>query len=268
MDILSATEIKYLDRSPAHFIAQRNNPKMSSSAMIFGTAVHTAILQPDDFTVKYTVMDDTKICEEIGGAKPRLTNAYKVWRDNFFSENAGMEIIEENNYISAVNIANAIKSHSIAAAMIAAKGDIEKRLNWKHTGIDVTGQPDKVILPCEEYPNGMIVDIKTCQDSRLNAFRNAIWGYKYHLQSAAYVEAVEESTGYKMPFTFIAIESENPYGIGTYELEEYVIDYGLSEIDRLIRLYGECLKQDIWNGYSQELAKIELPAFADITSNW
>ena len=259
---LSASELKYLDRSPAHLKEHRDNP-VSSQAMVLGTAIHTAVLQPESFYKRYAVMDDEEICEKIGGIKPRATKEYRSYLIDFYAENEGKIIISKDDCTICCDIFEILRSHKITRRLLDAQGDVEKRINWNHTGINMTGQPDKVIYPCTDYLNGMIIDLKTSsRDSRHRAFQSDIWNFKYHLQAAAYTEAVKETQGHEMPFVFIAVESERPYGVGVYCLEQNDIDYALTEIDRLIKLYAECMNNNDWHGYKQELCNIELPSWS------
>jgi hypothetical protein len=62
------------------------NPANDTSATGFGRAFHMGLLEPDRYNDSYLILDDTVKCQEIGGAKPRSTNAYKEWINTVHNE--------------------------------------------------------------------------------------------------------------------------------------------------------------------------------------
>ena len=48
-------------RSPAHFQEYVTNPPEPSAAMAFGTAVHSAVLEPAAFASEYAVFDESQL---------------------------------------------------------------------------------------------------------------------------------------------------------------------------------------------------------------
>ena len=71
---ISNSDLDYLKNSYADYLAYRENGQDDTKAMNFGRIFHSYILEDK----KEFVLDD-EICEEIGGARPRSTEAYKRW---------------------------------------------------------------------------------------------------------------------------------------------------------------------------------------------
>src|SRR4051794_5238924 len=76
---LSYSALCAFKESPAKFVQYKMKQKVTTEAMIFGSMVHCLILEPGDFDNRYFTLDDTQKCNDIGGAKPRATKAYKEW---------------------------------------------------------------------------------------------------------------------------------------------------------------------------------------------
>lgn len=258
---LRASEIKELWRSPAHYKEYHDNPPEQTAAMKFGEAVHAAIIEPQRFLQEYTAIDDAEIVAQIGGAKPRATTRYKEWRADFILDNLGKEILDLADFNKVVEIAQVAGKHPIVEALLNEPGQAEMVLQWKHhsTGTKMKARLDWVT------DSGRIIDFKTTEDARENEFSRAMWKYAYHLQAAVYQEAVEEIIGQSFPFTFVVIEKTAPYGLMVYELDRFTLDFAMSEVDRLIRIYEKCAANDNWPAYSAEIRSIQLPAWTNVT---
>ena len=53
---ISASGLKLIDKTPAHFFESRINPKESTDAQKFGTFAHCAILEPQEFDNRFTMV--------------------------------------------------------------------------------------------------------------------------------------------------------------------------------------------------------------------
>ena len=58
--------------------------KTSSKAFDIGSAFHCMVLEPEEFSNRYFVVNDEEICDEIGGKKPRMTKKYKEWYQKLY----------------------------------------------------------------------------------------------------------------------------------------------------------------------------------------
>ena len=79
-DYISASAMKKLKVSPMHF--KEADEVTETDAMIFGSAYHCFILEPDRFEKDYYVFDDHAIYEVLigeGFKSPRSTKQYKEW---------------------------------------------------------------------------------------------------------------------------------------------------------------------------------------------
>jgi len=65
-------------------------------------------------------------------------------------------------------------------------------------------------------------------------------------------------SGYKR-FIFVVVEKEPPYAVSYYELGEEFDNKAKQEIDKAIELYKICKETGVWNGYTEEVIKLDLP---------
>src|SRR6185369_4223324 len=72
---ISKSGLDLINRSPAHYWERYLNPnpapRPEKEWQRTGGALGCAVLEPDEFPLRYAILDDVEKCKEIGGAKPR-----------------------------------------------------------------------------------------------------------------------------------------------------------------------------------------------------
>jgi len=255
---ISASGLIRIARSPAHFKEYLEHPPEPTAAMARGSAIHTAILEPEKFGSEYTVLDDEEICERIGGAKPRATKLYKEWRAQWDFEHVGKKVLTANDYDLTLRIAEKVLNHPTASQLLAEPSETEGTLQWtdEKTGVQLKCRPDRRVLA------GRLLDIKTTTDARPDAFSKSIFTYAYYLQASTYLEGVRTVCKQRnVPFTFIAVETDAPHGIAVYELDQTACELGDIEFRRCVDLYARCAAADEWPDYPTGIMPISVPAW-------
>ena len=252
IDALSASGAKHLLRSPAHYLAQKEKPMEPTAAMRLGTAVHTMILEPEKADI------------EIARA-PKVDKRTKVGKETlelFERENAGKLILDADVYDKAAAIADAVAKHPVASKLLT-DGQAETSMLWEaHNGIPCKARFDY-------YKGDGIIDIKTTQDASPDAFARSIAGFKYHAQAAHYLQGYREVTGWDADhFTFIAVETEAPYAIGIYTLDEASLMSGRILMEKAALAYRTAQEPASWQGYSPNPMTISVPSWALLDPAW
>ena len=226
---ISASGLKtiYL-KSMYHYLNQK---PFESKAMAFGSAVHTALLEPDDFDDEYYVMPKldrrTKIGQTIYNERLKLTKDKKI-----LNKDEGDKI----NYI----IKN-FKKNSLAKEY--SQGEIEISHYGKYNGIDVRIRPD--VLNRER---DFISDVKTCQDNSPMAFKRDIYKYAYHLQAAFYIDQLGINN-----FKFIAVQNVYPYTVEVYTLSNELLERGRNAWKQAFKDYEIYLETGIITSYNWQV---------------
>lgn len=250
---ISKSGLTEILRSPAHYWEKYLNPdrepKGSTPAMFFGSAVHKMVLEPEEFLHEYTV-----IPSEIASLN-KNTKKYK----EFVAEIAerGKLGLQPDDFGLICGIDSALKNHPYASGLLTG-GLPEKSFFWtdKETGVLCKCRPDYWI-------EGMCLpDLKTTADARPQEFTKSCANFGYYMQEAFYTDGVEAVTGERLPMPFVAVEKEPPFSVGLYKLDEDDVAYGRRRYRKALRIYAECLERDKWPGLPEEIQTIFLPAWS------
>jgi len=239
---VSASHLHSIAKSPAHYysryLAPVKPPSIQTTAMQFGSLVHTAILEPDELAARY------------GVCPPRNTKAGKEAAEQMKAD--GIEAITQSDWDTAAAMSDAVYAHP-AASELLQQGAPEQSFWWddNETGLRCKCRPDWL------RPDGVVVDLKTTQDASPKGFAKSIANFRYHVQAAHYLNGLEAQR-----FVFIAVEKTYPFAVGTYELDRVSLDEGQRLAARDLRRIAACRKLDKWPGYSQTISTLTLPAWA------
>ena len=199
---ISASGLKEIyKKSVYHFL---NRKFKESPAMKLGTAVHQAILEPDDFYDIYHIIE--KIDKRTKAGKEEYEKQKNLAENKIILESDTHYIIKE--------ILNSFREHKLAQHY--CKGEIELSHYLKHEGVDVRVRPD-----CINRISNFISDVKTCQDNSPEVFKRDIYKWGYHLQAAFYMDMLGIDK-----FKFIAITTSYPYTVEVYTLDEDTLEFG------------------------------------------
>lgn len=226
-DAISASGLKAIHKkSVYHYI---NKKPFTSSSLQLGTAVHTAVLEPEQFYNDYYIMP------KVDG-RTKEGKAEKAKHEKLSN---GKDVIDQQTYDDILAIQNNFKQNE--QAVYYTKGDIELSHYTEFEGVPVRVRPD-----CVNKMLGFISDPKTCQDNSPRAFKNDVYKYAYHLQAAFYSDMLGIDP---KEFVFIAIETNHPFSVECYTLSEKMIDEGRSAYLNAIRDWKFYLETGIPTGY-------------------
>jgi exodeoxyribonuclease VIII len=122
---------------------------------------------------------------------------------------------------------------------------------------------DLYLEPCSDYPDGLIVDIKTTQDARAIEFAKSIFNFGYHNQVAFYQNGIMSKYGLFVPppFLFVVIEKKEPIDVTFLLADDRIANFGIKENDILMSIYKECKDKNEWQGYDHSVRTVSLPAW-------
>jgi len=242
---VSASMLKSMARGWRTFEAEhitKTAPRKESPAMALGTAVHTALLEPERFDADYVVCPEE--CSD------KRTKAYKEWSAEFGEQS----ILSVADIVVIYNIQESVRRDDFASQLLTADGHVEKSLEWTENDVLCRMRLDKITGP-------FCIDIKTCQDATPEAFAKTIANYRYDLQASHYLSGLTNNgIGCAMRFVFIAVETCVPYRVRCYEMCND--DLFSAEIDR-VSLLAEYRRRSESGDWSEPgegvLTKVFLP---------
>jgi hypothetical protein len=233
---ISNSGLGYFKRSPAHYRAYKAGLLGDSTeAMKFGTMIHTAILEPELFDSQYVV-------------GPDVARNTKIWKE-FVVAHPGKEIIKPDEHETCLKVAGSVMANPTLSHIIR-NSTREMSGFWRDpaTDIECRFRPDAILV--SEYSVDMF-DIKTTRDASKDKFYWSCMEYGYFRQAAFYMDGYEAITGDRVDsFTLIAVEDKPPYICQAYVLAPEDIARGRIEYSDLLFRYEECLRTNVWPGYS------------------
>lgn len=234
------------DQSPAHAYEAMTNPAPPTPALRLGTAVHTAVLQPELFGDLYAFAPSVD----------RRTKAGREVWEQFEDDIGDRTILKAEEWATCLHIRDSVAAHPTARKLLV--GDAEQSAVWKDpdTGVMCKGRFDKI------SDVGALTDLKTTTDASPEAFTRAIAKYFYYGQAAHYLSGAQVLGLDAKFFTIIAVEKEPPYCVAVYHIKDDAVRAGEDELKPLIDLYARCQETGVWPGYPNEALEIDLPPWA------
>ena len=246
LEALSASGAKLLRKSPLHYMADRQRKRVPTPAMIFGTVVHTLALEPE--REAFVVKRHNWASKEGKAEREQL-------------EASGLPILSEADADRALAIRDALHNDSDVRALLDA-ADKEQPMLWDQHGVRCKAKADAI-------GPGLIVDLKTTLDAGPAEFARSIATFGYFRQAAWYLDGYEATKGLRAKdFVFIAVESQPPYAVALYRLDNASIAAGRLEMKRAAAMYRECIASGIWPGYSRQVTTLSLPHWAMPKDEW
>ena len=269
---ISRSQLFKLRESPEKFKWAMEHPEPATPALVFGQLLHAMVLQPETVDEQFAV---APICDR------RTTVGKKLWAE--FEEQAESKTVVTADMIEqAVAMRDKLLSDELFRNLLT--GEKEKPFFWTD---DLTGEQCKcradiiyqTILTDpqtgERYPAVEVVDLKTTDNAKTNAFSHSIDKYGYDFQAGMYLEGIKKNMpgtgvvdGIEKPvvfsFVFVAIEKKPPYSINVMYAENDVLTRGFDLFREYIGTYHYCKTTNNWYGYMGKLGVINtlsLPAY-------
>lgn len=179
----------------------------------------------------------------------------------------GKTLLSASDLCDVVAMSKAAHSHPVTRAIFGLPGGMaETSIFWVDavTGAPCRIRPDYMVPPCEMFPNGLIIDGKSNDDSSQEGFARSAWNSEMYFQAAFYSDGFQQHFGTRKPpvFAWLAQERDAPYATAYYAAPSDFVEYGRRRYRRLLAVFAECLRTGIWPGYSKAVTDLALPGWA------
>lgn len=231
-----------------HYLNPDREPDVQTPAMVQGTVIHTAILEPDLLYSAYKVLPDLDLRSKAGRAE----------RDAFIAAHPGATIITLEQLDTAKAVRDAVHRHPLASKLLA-----QGRAEQSFFAIDPeTGEQIKCRTDWFNDGAGMIVDVKSTDDASPSGFGKSCANFRYFLQPPWYQDVLRAAFGEAPPWwVFLAVEKKPPYKIGLYFPRPDDIELGRQIARRDFLRILECKRTRQWPDYATEVRPMELPGW-------
>lgn len=239
-------------KSPRHYwhkyINPDREPSESTPAMILGSAIHTAILEPDNLAAEYVANPGIN----------RRTNAGKAEYEAFVAENAKKVVLEDEDFQTCLAVRDAVHSHPVAAGLLTG-GQAEQSF----FAVDPeTGELIKCRTDYMHDSGNMIVDLKSTEDASPNGFGKSAANFRYPVQTAWYNGVLDAAFGeHPQHWVFLAVEKKPPYAVGIYFMKPEDVARAAMAARRDFMRIVECRRSGYWPDYGAEALPLSLPGW-------
>ena len=251
---ISKSGLDLIARSPLHFWARYLDPNRvptePTAAMRLGTAVHTHVLELDQWQQRYIT------------APEGIDRRYKVGKEAwaaFEAQSEGRTVISREDVDLVMAMGRSVFGHLAAAMLLGLPGKAETTHMWTDaaTGLQCKCRPDWLT-----DDGRLIVDLKTTENASPREFSRSIAQWRYFLQASWYLDGVEQATGTRPEqFIFICVEKKAPFACAVYAADAEMIAAGAQTAARDLEVLATCKAADTWPGYSDQIEPISLPAW-------
>ena len=236
VDALSKSMMSKILKSPAHYRAALNEHQEPTKSMQMGTAIHTAVLEPQLYSQVVAVVPP-----DIDGR----TKEGKQWKE---AHKSRIHLTHAED-IDVQGVANSVRRHPFWDIIhLSHKIEASVFAQDEQTGLALKARPD---LWIEDHT---LVDVKTTDDATPEGFTRTIGSFGYHIQAAHYMAMTGADN-----FIFVAVERKAPYAIGIYKLDAEWLQAGENLRRKAISTLHECRALDSWPAYPTATQTLSCP---------
>jgi hypothetical protein len=224
----SKSDLDLISKSPALVEWVRNAPVDKDICPNLGTAVHSAVLEPDLFSSEYARL-------------PNIDMRSKAGKDAADSINreiaaSGKIALDSSTYNQVIAMRDSVLAHPVARTLFTSEGVSEVSIFGEINGVKVKCRPDRIV---DESVLGrhIIADLKTTAD--IDKFNWSVRDYRYHVQDSFYSEIYEQLKGHAPQFLFVVVGVKRVFGrhpVRVFELPQFAKDKGrelyLSDLEK------------------------------------
>ena len=178
----------------------------------------------------------------------RIKAAQEARRDAIAAGLIPVKAKDINGALQAAQIIRAKMEAHIGQSFDAV--DHQVRFEWESDGCACSGVLDCLIV---EENRVRIFDLKKTQSANPKDLERSITRYGYHIQQAAYIEAVEFFYPHlvgRVSFEFLFYETSEPYCVTPARLDGGLRMLGQSRWDAAKARWRDCIMNDSWPEYS------------------
>lgn len=227
--------------NPQYYKWCLDNPQPPTDDLIFGSAFHKLVLEPEDFDKEFAVMLD----------RDKRTKEGKAFYNEFIARCAknGQQVITQSDFTTMCAMRDSIMQNKYAVALL--KGQHEQSMYWvdSFTQIECKCRPD-----CYKRLKDRVIitDLKSCRSADMKAIEKDVVQYAYDLQTYMYSQGVSENLKVPMEnidFLFVFVEKKAPYQVNIVQANQFVRQRGENLFREYIGTLKYCRESGNYYGY-------------------
>lgn len=263
-DAINFSRLKPIRHTASKCRWEMDHPKKPTAAMILGSALHIATLEPARFDEMFYICPQcnrtTKEGKEIWAKAEKEANGKTILRQGSPDDKGAFGEIE-----SLRGMAASIRRMKSTAPFLTGEGQNEVSMLWKdpETGLWCKGRMDRFLPAFKVWDAPVKVELKKTRNASEWHFGKDVDSFDYDAQDACYRAGVKAITGKNAVGVFIAVESEPPYDAALYSLDDPELLTGENKYRQMLNRYAECVKTGKWPGYPDKPQILKMPRYAN-----
>jgi exodeoxyribonuclease VIII len=245
--------LKYMRQSAAHFYVHDTNPQEPTEAMNLGQALHTAVLEPEEFDERFA---------EAPSQTKRSAKERAAWAE-LQAERPKATILRPDAFERVAKISTRVHRHPTIGPMLKGGGLSELSMAWRDeaSGLLCRGRIDWV-GQLEGY--NCFIDFKFVNSIEPQLFAKSVYEHGWYIQAPMYINGGDETapTEEGRRFKFVAVETSPPYEMIVYELDDAAYLQGEAEYKRYLMMLAKCKESGKYPGKPLQTQVISLPGWA------
>lgn len=236
---------------PAKFRWEQDNPQPVKKVFDLGNAAHKLVLGtgPDLVRIDADEWRTKAVKDEVAAVRAE-----------------GGIPLKPAEYEQVHAMADALRAHPVARLLFdPEQGTPERSLFWRDekTGVMLRARLDW--LPNPRAGRLIIPDYKTCISAEPERLMRAVDDFGYHQQDDWYRKAARalDLADDDAAFVFVCQEKTAPYVVTVIEMDANARRIGAARNRRAIETFAHCTSTGHWPGYSDEIAYVSLPPWAE-----
>lgn len=262
-DAVSAGTLKDMARTASYCRWRLDHPESAEEtpATIFGSAIHCAVLEIDEFEKRYVLDPQSSkfLSGEIKTPYPKGWRNTKEYREALAAiKEDGFQVLPQQELFACRKIRDNIESHPAAASIAKSIEHAEASIVTEDsdTGLLLKIRPDALCA-------NVCCHIKTTRRADHRSFDRDIFLNGYHQSVAFYADVLAaEFPEQYLHHVFLVIENTPPYDVAVRSLEPAAMELGRMEYRALLEQYWLCTETGSWPGYSPNIEPCGVPKWA------
>jgi len=273
--------------SPAHTHHYIGNGIPRTSALMTGSAIHAAILEPERYAEEYAVpptgsrstvegreewwgfckwagyevrVEEMTKATKASPARPKKCSIHpQPGCKTILGYDPESGLLTRGAADAVEGIAQGVRNKPTIQAILQGNGVREATYVAEVDGEMVRVRADVVN---DRGGRLVVVDLKSAISARKDDFCRAIGRDSLHMQGGVYSHVVECATGMQVSgFYFVVFEKEPPYACGVYELDQSERDAGLRDCRAGIQTIKQCTSTGVWPDWSDSIEVVGRPLY-------
>lgn len=244
------------------FVARSIEAKPPTDAMIRGTLLHLLKLESSKWPSAFVQVPDLAP-DGKKWLRRKGSDHERMWAE-FLEASKGKLLCDNDTMADVQGMAAALLANPVSRALIEAPGEVERSITWHDadSGLDLKMRADKINA-------NLILDLKTTSDVSPRGFANKVASFGYHRQAQFYQQGQAHLTGEILPFVFVAVESESPYSVATYELDDEALRLAENQNRSALQQLAACIRNNDWHApESKRINQLSLPKWTVYAEEW